>query len=119
MLMTLEVALALVLVSGSGLLAMSLVRLYCSGAGLDPKGLVNITFSDKQQLEGDPLMQTYQQLGEGLSHLPGMRNVSLQFIVPLSGRGWNGSYSADRDCRMRSRIGCSHTCLARAGELSL
>ena len=119
MLMTLEVALALVLVSGSGLLAMSLVRLYCSGAGLDPKGLVNITFSDKQQLEGDPLMQTYQQLGEGLSHLPGMRNVSLQFIVPLSGRGWNGSYSADRDCRMRSRTGCGRPCVARAGELSL
>ena len=36
---------------------------------------------DKQQLEGDPLMQTYQQLGSGLSHLPGMRNVSLQFIL--------------------------------------
>ncbi|MHB1856175.1 MAG: hypothetical protein ACYCPM_01935 [Acidobacteriaceae bacterium] len=52
---------------------------------------------DKQQLEGDPLMQTYQQLGEGLSHLPGVRNVSFQFIVPLSGRGWNGRYFADRD----------------------
>jgi len=48
-LMACEVALALVLVTGAGLLTTSLVRLYKSGAGLDPTGLVNITFSmDKQ-----------------------------------------------------------------------
>ena len=48
-----EVALALVLVVGAGLLATSLVRLYQSGVGFDPRGLVNIAFSmDKQQLGG-------------------------------------------------------------------
>jgi putative ABC transport system permease protein len=90
-----EVALALVLVAGAGLLATSLVRLYHSGAGFDPKGLVNIAFSmDKQQLTGDPLMQVYHQLGDELSHLPGVRNVSFEFIVPLSHRGWNDGFSA-------------------------
>jgi len=90
-----EVALALVLVAGAGLLATSLVRLYHSGAGFDPKGLVNIAFSmDKQQLTGDPLMQLYHQLGDELSHLPGVKNVSFEFIVPLSHRGWNGRYAA-------------------------
>jgi predicted permease len=94
-LMALEVALALVLVSGAGLLATSLVRLYKSGAGFDPTGVVNIAFSmDKQQLEGDQLMQIYQQLGDGLSHQPGVKGASFQFIVPLSHRGWNGNYSA-------------------------
>ena len=39
---------------------------------------------DKQQLEGDALMQLYQQLGEELSRQPGVKGVSFQFIVPLS-----------------------------------
>jgi len=95
MLMAFEVALALVLVAGAGLLATSLVKLYKSGAGFDPKGLVNISFSmDKQQLEGDQLMQTYQQIDEDLSRQPGVKSVSFEFIVPLSHRGWNGRYSA-------------------------
>ena len=90
-----EVALALVLVVGAGLLATSLVKLFKSGPGFNPNGLVNIAFSmDKQSLEGDDLMRLYQQLGEGLSHQPGVKSQSFQFIVPLSHRGWNGWYSA-------------------------
>ncbi len=90
-----EVALALVLVIGAGLLATSLARLFRSGVGFDPKGLVNIAFSmDKQQLKGDALMQLYQELGEELSHQPGVKNVSFESIVPLSHLGWNGSYAA-------------------------
>jgi predicted permease len=89
------VALALVLVVGAALFATSMVRLFKSGVGFDPKGLVNIAFSmDKQQLEGDSLMRTYQQLGEGLSRQPGVKNVSFEFIVPLSRLGWNGRYGA-------------------------
>ena len=90
-----EVALALVLVVGAGLLATSMVRLFQSGVGFDPKGLVNISFRmDKQQLEGDALMRQYQQLAEGLSRQPGVKKVSFEFIVPLSHRGWNGRYGA-------------------------
>jgi len=55
---------------------------------------VTIAFRmDKQQLQGDALMRVYQQLGEGLSHQPGVSNISFEFIVPLSHRGWNGRYS--------------------------
>ena len=94
-LLALEVALALVVVVGAGLLATSLVRLYRSGIGFDPSGLVNIAFNmDKQQLEGDALMRQYHQLIEGISRQPGVRSVSLQFIVPLSHLGWNGRYAA-------------------------
>ena len=93
-LMATEVAVALTLVIGAGLLATSLWRLFKSGAGFDPKGLVNIAFKmDKQQLEGDALMRLYQQLGTGLSHQPGVKSVSFEFIVPLSHRGWNATYS--------------------------
>lgn len=88
-----EVGLALVLVFGAGLLATSLVRLYESGLGFDPKGMVNIAFSmDKQQLEGDALMRLYQSMGEGMSHQPGVKSVSFQFIVPLSHRDWDRNF---------------------------
>jgi predicted permease len=94
-LMASQVALALVLVAGAALLATSLVRLYRSGLGFDPQGVVNIAFSmDKQQLEGDQLMELYRQIGEGLKTQPGVKNVSFQFIVPLSHRGWNDNLTA-------------------------
>src|SRR6202035_591253 len=90
-----EVALALVLVVGAGLLGTSMVRLFQSGVGFDSKGLVNIAFRmDKQQLEGDALMRQYQQLSAGLSRQPGVKNVSFEFIVPLSHRDWNGRCGA-------------------------
>jgi predicted permease len=90
-----QVALALVLVVGAGLLVTSLVKLFRSGAGFDPKGLVNIAFNmDKQPLEGAALMRLYQELGEGLRRQPGVKHVSFQFIVPLAHRGWNGRYGA-------------------------
>jgi predicted permease len=94
-LMASEVAVAMMLLVGAGLLATSLTRLYRSGVGFDPKGLVNIGFSmDKQQLDGDALMQLYRQLGDGLSRQPGVKSVSFQFVVPLSHSGWNGYYSS-------------------------
>jgi hypothetical protein len=43
-LMASEVAVALTLVVGAGLLATSLLRLFKSGVGFDPKSLVNINF---------------------------------------------------------------------------
>jgi predicted permease len=94
-LMSFEVALALVLVVGAGLLATSLVRLFHSGLGFDPQGLVNISFRmDKQPLTCDALMRVYQQIGEGISHQPGVESSSFEFIVPVSGLGWNARYVA-------------------------
>jgi predicted permease len=92
-LMSVQVALALILVVGAGLLATSLIRLFNSGVGFDPHNLASISFRmDKQQLEDDALIRVYQQIGEGLRHQPGVKAVSFQFIVPLSHLGWNGSY---------------------------
>ena len=94
-LMAIQVALALVLVVGAGLLATSLMRLFNSGVGFNPHNLASIRFRmDKQQLEGDALMRVYQQIGVGLRRQPGVEGVSFQFIVPLSHLGWNAAYTA-------------------------
>jgi predicted permease len=89
-----EVGLALMLAVGAGLLSTSLMRLYRSGIGFDPKGLVNLALkTDKQSLDGEQLVQLYEQFGETLSHQPGVKSVSFTSIVPLRGMEWDGDYS--------------------------
>jgi predicted permease len=89
-----EVALALMLVVGAGLLASSLVRLYKSGAGFDPDGIQNISFSmDKQPLKGEPLIEFYRQLGDGLRRQPTVASVSFARMVPFTHFVWDEDMS--------------------------
>ena len=84
-LMGLEVALALMLVVGAGLLGTSLSRLYRTGLGFDPKGVVNLNLEmGKQNLDGAALVRWYRDFGDALSHLPGVKSVSFAGITPLS-----------------------------------
>ncbi|MGA8111112.1 MAG: FtsX-like permease family protein, partial [Acidobacteriaceae bacterium] len=93
-LMSVEVALALVLVVGAGLLASSLVRLYRSGEGFDPRGVENVAFSmDKSGMDHGALMEFYQGVGSGLSHVPGVSSVSFARVVPFSGFTWDQTFS--------------------------
>lgn len=93
--MAFEVALALMLVVGAGLLASSLVRLYNSGAGFDARGVESIALSmEHQPLHGEALMQFYQQVGDSLLRQPGVKTVSWEWIVPLSHTAWDESFSA-------------------------
>jgi predicted permease len=88
-LMGLEVALALILVVGAGLLATSLARLYRTGLGFDPKNVVNLRLDmGKQSLEGAALIRWYQAYGDALGHLPGVTSVSFSSDLPLSGSMW-------------------------------
>lgn len=93
--MAFEVALALMLVVGAGLLASSLMRLYNSGAGFDARGVENIAMDmDHQSLRGGTLMQFYQQVGESLLRQPGVKTVSWASIVPLSNVQWDENFYA-------------------------
>jgi predicted permease len=107
LLMGLEVALALMLVVGAGLLASSLTRLYRTGLGFDPKGVVNLSLDmNKQSLDGDPLTRWYQSFGETLSHQPGVRSVSFASITPMEGSVWTSTYhsasSGDKNLHMNT-----------------
>jgi predicted permease len=90
LLLATEVALALTLVVSAGLLATSLTRLYHSGTGFNADGVANITLDmDKQPLDGDALTRLYQQIGERLSRLPGVTEVSFARMVPLTHWIWD------------------------------
>ena len=92
--MAAEVALALMLVIGAGLLASSLQRLYISGTGFDPRGVENIAFSmDQQPIKGDALIEFYRHVGEGLGHQPGVKNVSFAWIIPFGHFQWDEDLS--------------------------
>jgi predicted permease len=85
-LMGLEVALALMLVVGAGLLTESVIRLYKTGLGFEPKGLVNIDLEmAKQPRSGDALLRWYREYVEALGHQPGVESVSYENLVPLMG----------------------------------
>lgn len=107
MLLGAEVGLAFILVVAAGLVATSLVRLYSSGEGFDPRGVENIKFSmDKAGLKGDAVMEFYREMGQRLSHLPGVTSVSFARIVPLSHLEWdedfNDAQGASHDIYMNS-----------------
>lgn len=92
--MAFEVGLALMLVVGAGLLSSSLVRLYGSGAGFDPRGVDNIAIDmDHQSLRGEALMQFYRQVGDSLLREPGVKSVSWEWIVPLAQTTWDQSFT--------------------------
>ena len=89
LLMGLQVALALILVFGAGLLATSLHRLHSINLGFQPKGLVNLNLEmNKQSRDGEALVAWYRDYADALSHLPGVKAVGYASITPMSGGFW-------------------------------
>lgn len=94
-LMSLEVGLGLIIVVGAGLLATSLLRLYGTGLGFDPRGLVNLTLNLQQQLkEGGTPAIWFQDYGDALKQQPGVKSVSFEQFSPLTGGDMNSTYRA-------------------------
>jgi putative ABC transport system permease protein len=84
-----EVALALVLLVGAGLLVQSLVRLQQVALGFDPRGVLtfNVAMPVDSNTSPQQIASFYQQLTERLRALPGVVNASVVFQLPLSGSG--------------------------------
>jgi putative ABC transport system permease protein len=88
-LLGLEVALTLTLVTGAGLLAKSLARLNHTGLGFEPTGVINLNLDmDKQGRNGDTLVEWYRSYADAIRNLPGVRGVAYASYTPLSGSTW-------------------------------
>lgn len=93
-LLTVQIALALMLVTGAGLLSTSLVRLYRTGFGFDARNLCSVSLSMlKQPLDGEALFHWYQSLQESVMAMPGVQGAAELEIVPFEGSSANGLYS--------------------------
>jgi putative ABC transport system permease protein len=86
-----EVALALVLLAGSGLMLRSLVKLLATDGGFDAKNLLTVRVTiPPGGLARDSLPGFYTQLVDRLRAVPGVRNAAIGDCAPLSG-GCNGT----------------------------
>ncbi|MGV3709603.1 MAG: ABC transporter permease [Gemmatimonas sp.] len=91
-----EIALALVLLVGSGLMIRSLGQLLGVSPGFKPQGLLSMRFNVPEGSTRDMMPRFYEDIVTRLSALPGVAGVSLQDCPPLSG-GCNGTFAVRRD----------------------
>jgi putative ABC transport system permease protein len=86
-LMTLELAMALVLLIGAGLLARSFVRLVSTPQGFDPHGVLTarVALPAKTYLGEEQQGEFYSQLMERLQALPGVKSAGAGVVLPLGG----------------------------------
>jgi putative ABC transport system permease protein len=87
LLVTGEVALAMVLLTGAGLLTRSFVRLAGVDPGFDPGNVLTaqIPLSPKRYPRGRQQADFYERLFEKIRALPGVKNVGAINNLPLSG----------------------------------
>jgi putative ABC transport system permease protein len=85
-----EIALALVLLVGAGLLARSLARLLNSDFGFDARNVATLGLSlpSSRYAERERVGQFYQQLLERVAGLPGVEAVSISNEIPGRETGW-------------------------------
>jgi putative ABC transport system permease protein len=86
-LVTSEVALALMLLSGAGLLARSLVELLSVDAGFDPRGVLtfDVTAAGARYNTDAAVWAVHDRLREAVRSLPGVTGVGIASQIPLSG----------------------------------
>ena len=94
LLLSMQIALALVLVIGAGLISTSLVRMYRTGPGFDPHNinLVSVRMT-KQPLSGGPLVRLYHSLQDQIAALPGVHAASIFSTIPYSGSTMTTEYA--------------------------
>ena len=82
-----EIALALVLLAGAGLLVESFSRLTHVNPGFNAERLLtfNLSLPDKKYKDDSAHIGFYHELLDKLSHLPGVRSVSMESLAPFNG----------------------------------
>ena len=85
-LVTTQIALALILLAGAGLMIRSAERLRETGIGVDPTGLFTVRIDlPGAAYDSNRGQQFYAQLLERVSALPGVQSAALGLCAPVSG----------------------------------
>ena len=92
-LMIAETALALVLLTGAGLMIRTLQRLVDVDTGFRPDHLITAQFVLNGEQWTEPRQQTFRdQLLARLRALPGVTHAALTFALPIDGSQWNSVF---------------------------
>jgi macrolide transport system ATP-binding/permease protein len=93
-LVSVQVAVAFVLLSGAALLGTSVYRLLNVSPGFDPEGLVTMRLTLGAKYPDDAAVNAFvERLQERFAAIPGVRSVAAVSQSPLTGRGDTGSPS--------------------------
>ncbi|HYY55953.1 MAG TPA: ABC transporter permease [Pyrinomonadaceae bacterium] len=92
-----EIALALVLLVGAGLMLKSFWRLLNTDSGFDPKNVLTarITLPESRYPEPQQVNAFYKQLLERIEALPGVQSAATVTYLPLSGSNSNASFEIE------------------------
>ncbi len=86
-----EIAVALVLLIGAGLLMRSFVKLRAIDPGFDPHNVLTMTISlaGRPEYAGSNREMLYRSILEQVQALPGVREVSMTNHLPIAGDQWS------------------------------
>src|SRR5262245_27182414 len=87
-----EVALAVLLAAGAGLLVRSVAKLHAIRPGFETRGLAVLDIPLPTGLNGGDRARTLENIVRDLSTLPGVQSVGLTQKIPLRGRGWSSGW---------------------------
>jgi putative ABC transport system permease protein len=101
-----EMALALMLITGAGLLIRSAIRLNAVDPGFDPGGVVagRVSLPAVQYESPEQVVRAFQRVEDALGSLPGAADGALASTAPLEGGSSNGLVPEGRPLDISSAI---------------
>jgi putative ABC transport system permease protein len=95
-LVALQVAMAVVLLTGAGLLLRSLWRLYSVDPGFRPASILTLRLALPSSRYSDPsqIVEYYRRVLEQVNALPGVAGAAAIHLLPLTTDNWNFPYRA-------------------------
>jgi putative ABC transport system permease protein len=101
-----EIALALVLLTGAGLLIRSSIALNGVDPGFDPRGVVagRISLPETSYQKPDQVTQAFERIEERVTGLPGVASAALVSAAPLEDGSSNGLVPEGRSLEIGSSI---------------
>jgi putative ABC transport system permease protein len=96
-LVVVEIALALVLLIGAGLMIKSFIRLQNVNPGFDPENVLTaeISLPAFKYRERAQISSFFQQVIEQIKNSPGVESAGGISSLPLTGSGWSGSFNIE------------------------
>jgi len=92
-----EVALAVVMAAGAGLLVRSVAKLYAIDPGIDTRNVGVLHIVLPNEMETPRRFQALREITAALTTLPSVKNAGAAQILPISGDGWNSGIRVEGD----------------------